>query len=177
MIIYFSIQATDKYSTAIYYSHNECSSCNNHYQKMKLIHVPRMIWLLGCTTKTPFSKIKKRPTRQASVWGLVWRNPKGFLISTMFRGSSSHFRFDHFYIVDFHSALTFLDRDLCSEGWVKICNVKMVKILMLSGFGLFYFWKKCFLVHPNVYSCWVICPLSPTFIYNFLNVIIYLMLT
>ena len=27
------------------------------------------------------------------------------------------------------------------------------------------------------FSCWVMCPLSPTFIYNFLNVIIYLMLT
>ena len=29
----------------------------------------------------------------------------------------------------------------------------------------------------HVFSCWVMCPLSPTFIYNFLNVIIYLMLT
>ena len=62
--------------------------------------------------KNTFFKNKISPTRQASAWGLVWRNPKGFLISTMFRGSSNHFRFDHFYIVDFHSALTFLDRDL-----------------------------------------------------------------
>ena len=115
--------------------------------------------------KNTFFKNKKRPTRQASAWGLVWRNPKGFLISTMFRGSSSHFRFDHFYIVDFHSALTFLDRDLCSEGWVKIYNVKMVKILFL---------KKVFFGTP---LCLFICPLSPTCIYNFLNVIIYLMLT
>ena len=65
--------------------------------------------------KNTFFKNKISPTRQASAWGLVWRNPKGFLISTMFRGSSSHFRFDHFYIVDFHSTLTFQDRDLCSD--------------------------------------------------------------
>ena len=45
--------------------------------------------------------------------GKVWKtvgawNPKKSLV------------FDHFYIVDFHSAVTFLDRDLRSEGWVKI---------------------------------------------------------
>ena len=32
------------------------------------------------------------------------------MILTKFRGPSSHFRVDHFYIVDFHSALTFPDR-------------------------------------------------------------------
>ena len=31
-------------------------------------------------------------------FGLVWKNPKGFLISTKFRGSSCHFHFGHFYI-------------------------------------------------------------------------------
>ena len=46
-------------------------------------------------------------TRSASIWGLLWRNPKGFLILTTFRGCTSHFRFDLFYIVDLHSALTF----------------------------------------------------------------------
>ena len=61
--------------------------------------------------KNTFFRNKISPTRQASAWGLVWRNPKGFLISTKFRGSSSHFRFDQFHIVDFHSALTFLDWD------------------------------------------------------------------
>ena len=45
-------------------------------------------------------------TCSASIWGLLWRNPKGFLILTTFRGCTSHFRFDLFYIVDFHSALT-----------------------------------------------------------------------
>ena len=33
------------------------------------------------------------------------------MILTKFRGPSSHFRVDHFYIVDFHSALTFLEFD------------------------------------------------------------------
>ena len=83
--------------------------------------------------KNMFFKNKEIRTHQASAWGLVWRDPKGFLISTKFRGSSSHFRFDHFYIVDFHSALTFPDRDLRSEGWVKIYNVKMVKTEMARG--------------------------------------------
>ena len=59
-----------------------------------------------------------------------WRIPKGFLILTTFRGCTSHFRFGHFYIVDFHSALTFSDRDLKIEGWVKIYNVKMSKTEM-----------------------------------------------
>ena len=53
-----------------------------------------------------FSKMNYCPTHQASAKGLVWRNQKGFLTSTKFRGSSSHFHFDHFYIVYFHSAPT-----------------------------------------------------------------------
>ena len=70
------------------------------------------------------------PTRSASIWGLLWRNPEDFLISTSFRWCTSHFRFDHFYIVDFHSALN-LKVSLCQiEGWVKIYNVKMVKTEM-----------------------------------------------
>ena len=43
---------------------------------------------------------------------LLWEDPRGFLISIKFRSASSHFRFDHFYIIDFHSALTWL-------GWEK----------------------------------------------------------
>ena len=49
-------------------------------------------------------------TRSASIWGLLWRNPKGFLILTTFRGCTRHFRFDLFYIVDFHSTLILPDR-------------------------------------------------------------------
>ena len=45
----------------------------------------------------------------------------------MFRGSLGHLKFDHFHIVDFHSALAFLDRDLPSEDWVKIYNAEKVK--------------------------------------------------
>ena len=43
-------------------------------------------------------------THQALAWGLVWKDSKGFFISTKFKGASGHFRFDLFYIVDFHSA-------------------------------------------------------------------------
>ena len=79
-----------------------------------------------------FSKTNKSPTHQASAWGLVWRDPKGFLISTNFRGSSSHFCFDHFYIVDFHSALTVAKRDFQREDWVKIYKLTLDKGL-ISG--------------------------------------------
>ena len=47
----------------------------------------------------------KSTTHHALAWRSVWKDPKGFLILTKFRGASSHFRFDLFYIVDFHSAL------------------------------------------------------------------------
>ena len=42
-----------------------------------------------------FLKKKYGSTRSASIGGWVWRNPKGFLI---YRGCTSHFRFDHFYM-------------------------------------------------------------------------------
>ena len=57
-----------------------------------------------------FFKIKINATHNASARGLVRRDPKGFLISTMFRGSLGHLKFDHFYIVDFHSAIAFLTK-------------------------------------------------------------------
>ena len=62
--------------------------------------------------------------------GLHRRNPRGFLILTSFRGCTSHFRFDHFYIVDFHSSLSLQVTFRKSEGRVKIYNVKMIKTEM-----------------------------------------------
>ena len=50
---------------------------------------------------------KKNPTHSRGIWVVGWKIPKGFLISTTFRGYTSNFRFGHFYIVDFHSALNF----------------------------------------------------------------------
>ena len=43
-------------------------------------------------------------THHVSALMLVWEDPKGLLILTKFKGSSSHFCFDNFYIFDFHSA-------------------------------------------------------------------------
>ena len=74
-----------------------------------------------------FQQQKISATHHASAWGLVWRNPKGFIILNKFKGSSSHLKFDHFYIVDFHSALASQVSVQKREGWVKIYNVKMVK--------------------------------------------------
>ena len=62
-----------------------------------------------------FLMTKIGSTRSASIWGLLWRNPKGFLILTTFRGCTSHFRFDLFYIVDFHPALT--SPDIVRAEW------------------------------------------------------------
>ena len=56
-------------------------------------------------------KIIKTLTHQALAWGLVWKEPKEFSILTKFWGAS-HFCFDHFYIVDFHSSLSW-------PGWEK----------------------------------------------------------
>ena len=56
--------------------------------------------------KKHFLEKRKSGTHQALALGLAWKDPKGFLISTKFRGgASSHFRFEHFYIVDLHSVL------------------------------------------------------------------------
>ena len=43
----------------------------------------------------------KSTTHQTLGWGLVWKDPKGFLISTKFGVPSNHFRFELFYTVDF----------------------------------------------------------------------------
>ena len=37
---------------------------------------------------------KKMTTHHALAWGLVWRDPKGFLILTKFKGSSGHLKID-----------------------------------------------------------------------------------
>ena len=58
----------------------------------------------GVFQKKHFFKKINSTTHHALAWGLVWKDPKGFLIPTKFRGASGHFRFDLFYIVDFHLA-------------------------------------------------------------------------
>ena len=49
---------------------------------------------LGCPTKTCFSKKKNGSTRSTSIWGLLWRNPKGFLILTSFKGCTSSLKME-----------------------------------------------------------------------------------
>ena len=68
----------------------------------------------GCNQKHFFLWIKSNPAS----------------LGVSFRGSSGHFCFDHFYIVDFHSALTTHWQVSVgkSEGWVKIYNIKMVQM-------------------------------------------------
>ena len=85
----------------------ECLSVTSPYDDHSMI--------IRVYRENMFFKKKISATHNASAWGLVRRDPKGFLISTMFRGSLGHLKFDHFHIVDFHSALAFLDRDLRSE--------------------------------------------------------------
>ena len=87
-----------------------------------------------------FFKTELSPTHQASAKGLVWRNQKGFFISTKFKESSSHFCFDHFYIVDFHSGLTSqvsLQTNPQADAW---------------WVGLYLFLKKMFFGTPYGHS-------------------------
>ena len=70
------------------------------------------IYLMASRYETMFFKIKISTTHNAAAWGLVRRDPEGFLILTTFRGTLGHLKFGHFYIVDFHSACAFLDRGL-----------------------------------------------------------------
>ena len=60
---------------------------------------------LGCFRKTLFNDNKKWNPPSISL-GDSLKDPKGFLISSLGGGASSHFCFDLFYITDFHSALS-----------------------------------------------------------------------
>ena len=60
--------------------------------------------------KNIFLKKRNGSTYSVNIWGLLWRNPKGFLVLKCFRGRTTHFLFWP---------------SLCrgawkSEGWVKI---------------------------------------------------------
>ena len=70
----------------------------------------KLSYPLGCSEIQDFAQ----PTTHLR-GGYIERIQKDFFILTKFRGSSGHLKFDHFYIVDFHSALTFLERDLWFE--------------------------------------------------------------
>ena len=48
---------------------------------------------IGCSEFQDFH-VKKSSTRHASSWGLNRKDPKGFLILTMFKGSSGHLKFE-----------------------------------------------------------------------------------
>ena len=74
----------------------------------------------------------------------------------MFRGSSSHFRVDHFYIVDFHSALTFPDRVYRKAELVECAVIpdSIFSLIIQSASAV------CFLSHllPAVcYHCFEQC--------------------
>ena len=91
------------------------------------IHTLCITCTLGCFRKTLFKENKKRNPPSISL-ELSLKGSKRRLISTKFRGTSSHFCFDHFYIVDFHLAPSWL-----REDWVKIYNAKMVKMEVARG--------------------------------------------
>ena len=139
--------------------------------------IPKTIYSLGCFTKTCFMKTVWS-TCSASIWGLHWRNPKGFLNLACFRGFKSNFGFDLFYNVDIHSALTSQVSVWQSEGWVKIYSVKKVKTEMTcapsktyqnqksfwipwkqppntcrAGWANFFHQKYVFVRHPIMHAC------------------------
>ena len=71
------------------------------------------------------------------------------MILTKFRGSSSHFRVDHFYIVDFHSALTFPDRVYRKAELVECAVIpdSIFSLIIQSASAV------CFLSHLIHKSC------------------------
>ena len=75
--------------------------------------------------KNTFFKTKISPTRQASAWGLVWRNPKGWLE-------------DPLKIVEIKNPFGFLQTNPQADAW---------------WVGLYWFLKKVFLVvHPSTHT-------------------------
>ena len=49
--------------------------------------------------KNTFFKKIKSGTHHASAWGLVWLDPKGFLILTKFKAAPSHLKFELFLYI------------------------------------------------------------------------------
>ena len=77
-------------------------------------------------------------------------------ISTKFRWFSSHFCFDHFYIVNFHSALTLLDVCLLCElralrelPWVALTNHVEASAVTL-GYWAEWKLKSCLSIHRDI---------------------------
>ena len=83
----------------------------------------------GVSEKHLFKTIES-PTKQALAWGLVWKDSKGFLISTKFRGASSQFSF--WAVLHSRFSLSPLSARPY-EGRVKIYNVKQVKTEMVRS--------------------------------------------
>ena len=84
-------------------------------------------WLVN--DELDFEKVHLGAPKNIFLW--IKSNPASLGVS--FRGSSGHFCFDHFYIVDFHSALTTHWQVSVgkSEGWVNLqwknCNFSSPK--------------------------------------------------
>ena len=77
-----------------------------------------------------------------------------------FRECTRHIRFDHFYIVDFHSALTTQVSVQKNEGWVKIYIIKMVKTEMARGPPKLCRNQKPFWILSNYPSGWCVVGLT-----------------
>ena len=92
--------------TASQGAHFICSLFFSHWNAMQCIVYIRMFHKKICFR---FS---------TSIWGLLWRNPKVFLMWISFRGCTSHFRFDLFVLHCRFSLSPHFARQ--SEGWVKI---------------------------------------------------------
>ena len=82
---------------------------------LHIIHQDLSCMMIRVFHKIMFLMRKIGSTYSATIWGLFWGNPKGFVILASFRGCESHFRFDLFYNIDFHSALTLSGK--VRAGW------------------------------------------------------------
>ena len=99
---------------ALFGGDEQCSGESSEAGECKAAECPGILfWKVrreGCFTQTCFLKKKKiGSTRSASIWRLLWRNPKGF------GGCTSHFLFDLFLHCRFSLS--------SAQGWKKIYSV------------------------------------------------------
>ena len=80
------------------------SSDDNLLLQFSHIHNTLHVCKVGCLKKKHFQENEKYNPPSICL-GVSLKGFKRIFDSTKFWGASSHFRFAHFYIVDFHSAL------------------------------------------------------------------------
>ena len=76
--------------------------------------------------KNMFLMKKTSSSRSASILGLLWRNPKGILILTTFRGCNCNFDFNNFWGFNFHPK---------TPNWAELWKVGIFSLLLTNVYS------------------------------------------